>query len=155
MIDEELLAVDARYDKEKCPEDLRREQEREQILKRKEKYLEDRAKLISEYDVVKNVSDYLKDSMDTMYKYIDQFDEEYNVIEYDEFESINSGILYDDIKSDAHEIKSEYEYVHSVFEERQKIGEAILASMFELEKKEKENNEKSIIAKIFDEKLNK
>ncbi len=155
MLDNELKAVDAKYDNETCPEDLRQKEEREKIIKRREEYLKRReaSRMITDYDVIHNANEYLKDGMNDIYNFIDKYEEEYNTIEdqEDEIQEIgNNEPPYDDMYWDYHEIKSDMNYVEEVIIERKKRCEALREAMQQIEKEHKEKKEKSIVDLIFE-----
>lgn len=147
-IDNELKNIDAKYDNEKCPEDLRQE-ERAKIIAKKEVYLKEHRR-ITEYDIIKDINECLKDGLYTIYEFIDSYEEIYDELNYDKniWNKCDNPYIYDTIDSDYADVKSNINYAEKTIEERMVRGHLIMKAMEELEGKEKQ--EKSIIEKIFD-----
>lgn len=133
-LNDEIKSSEMKYDNEKCPEDLRQEK------RRSKQYTKDDRTPITSVDIIKEVSDSLEQMLDGIQSFVDSYDETYEMIELlDEYVDYTDEPPYDNIVFDAYDLNNNIQYVQDCIEKKQKIMNAIMKDIEELEQEHKNN----------------
>lgn len=130
-LENEIKSAEAKYDNEKCPEDLRREEQERIKLRR----LENRSNSCN--SLMNEIGDSLDNMLGDLYAFMDRFDEEYTEVDMSDYEeNFDNPLLYDDMYVDVCELKENADHVRECIKEREKRANMLMQFIEEVKRQE-------------------